>query len=438
MAIGERVDLAIVGAGAAGLMAAIQAGRNSRGARILVLDGARSLGAKILVAGGGRCNVTHFEVEAADFAGSSRNSIAKVLRELPVPATIDFFRSIGVELKREPTGKLFPVTDQARTVLEALLRAAKEAGVRLLFPRRVTAIQRTAEGFVVSGDWGEVVARRLILAAGGQALPKSGSDGGGYALARALGHTTTATLFPALVPLLVPEDHWLRTVQGIAVPARIEVRGGGGKRLASFRGDLLCTHFGLSGPVVLDASRHLLAARQADRQARFVVAFLPEATAESLTLELANLGRRSLGRWLAEKLPDRLADALLGCAGLDPAANALRLKKEDRQELLRALLEHEIPVTGDRGFVHAEATAGGIPLDQVRLETMESRLCPGLHLCGEILDVDGRIGGFNFQWAWASGTVAGRAAVAALGAGGAAPAAPVPARGGALAPHSPD
>ncbi len=412
----EAVDLAIVGAGAAGLMAAIQAGRSAPGKRILLLDGARSLGAKILVAGGGRCNVTHYEVSADDFAGSSRNSIAKVLRELPVPATGDFFRGLGVELKREPTGKLFPATDQARTVLEALLRATREAGVKLLYPRRVTAIRRAGAGFVLTGEWGEVTARRVILAAGGQALPKSGSDGSGYALARALGNTTTATIFPALVPLLVPDDHWLRTVQGIAVPARIEVRAGTGKRLAAFRGDLLCTHFGLSGPVVLDASRHYLAARQTDRQARFVVAFLPDATAEGLTGELANLARRSLGRWLAEKLPDRLADALLASAGLDPAANALRLKKEERQALLRALLEHEIPITGDRGFVHAEATAGGIPLDQVRLETMESRLCPGLHLCGELLDVDGRIGGFNFQWAWASGTVAGRGAAAALGA----------------------
>ena len=334
----------------------------------------------------------------------------------PPPATIDFFRGIGVELKREPTGKLFPVTDQARTVLEALLRAARDAGVKLLYPRKVTAIRPDAGGFVLAGDWGEVAARRVILAAGGQALPKSGSDGSGYGLARALGHTTTATIFPSLVPLLVPDDHWLRTVQGIAVPARIEVRAGSGKRLAAFRGDLLCTHFGLSGPVVLDASRHFLAARQADPQARFVVVFLPDAVPENLVLELGQLGRRSLGRWLAEKLPDRLADALLASAGLDPAANALRLKKAERQALLRALLEHEVPIVGDRGFVHAEATAGGIPLDQVRLETMESRRCPGLHLCGEILDVDGRIGGFNFQWAWASGAVAGRAAAAALGA----------------------
>lgn len=407
----EAVDLAIVGAGAAGLMAAIAAARSAPAARILLLDGARSIGAKILVAGGGRCNVTHFEVGAGDFSGSSRNAIAKVLRELPVPATVAFFREIGVELQREPTGKLFPVTDQARTVLEALLRATRDAGVRLLYPRRVDAIAPRASGFAVSGDWGAVAAQRVILAAGGQALPKSGSDGSGFALARALGHTTTATIFPALVPLVVAEDHWLRTVQGIAVPVRVEVRSQLQKKLSTFRGDLLCTHFGLSGPVVLDASRHFLAARQADRQARFVVAFLPAATVAELTLELANLRRRSLGRWLAERLPDRLADALLASAGLDPAGNALHLKKEERQALLKALLEHEIPIVGDRGFAHAEATAGGVPLDQIRLETMESRISPGLHLCGEVLDVDGRIGGFNFQWAWASGTVAGRGAV---------------------------
>ncbi len=411
----SQVDLAIVGAGAAGLMAAIQAARRAPGVRILVLDGARALGAKILVAGGGRCNVTHFEVSAGDFSGASRNAIAKVLRELPVPATIQFFREIGVELKREPTGKLFPVTDKARTVLEALLRAARESGVELVYPRRVTAIARPAQGFTLSGEWGEVAARRVILAAGGQALPKSGSDGSGYALARALGHSTTATIFPSLVPLVVPEDHWLRTVPGISLPARVEVRSQQQRRLATFRGDLLCTHFGLSGPLVLDASRHYLAARQQDPRSRFVVAFLPDETSASLTRELGEVGRRSLGRWLAGKLPERLADALIASAGLDPAGNALRLKREERQALLRSLLEQEIPITGDRGFVHAEATAGGIPLGELRLETMESRLCPGLHLCGEILDVDGRIGGFNFQWAWASGTVAGRAAASGAG-----------------------
>ena len=411
------VDLAIVGAGAAGLMAAIQAGRE--GARhgaalhIVALDGARTLGAKVLVAGGGRCNVTHFEVSAADFAGSSRNAIAKVLREFPVAAVVDFFRSRGVALKRESTGKLFPVTDEARTVLDALLSAASDAGVELRHPWRVESVEREGDGFRLAGPRGETLAaRRVILAAGGQALPKSGSDGSGVRLARAFGHTSTATIFPSLVPLLLPEGHWARAISGVAAPVRLEVREKSGKRLHSASGDFLCTHFGISGPVVLDASRHLLLARQRDPESKLVASFLPTAHPDNLALELANLGRRNLGNWLADKLPDRLAAALVSSAGLDPSATALRMTREERKALLRALLDQELPVAGDRGFVHAEATAGGIPLDQVRLDSMESRLAPGLHLCGELLDVDGRIGGFNFQWAWASGTVAGRAVAA--------------------------
>ena len=415
---GEAVDLVVVGAGAAGLMAAIQAARAAEASAtplsIVALDGARSLGAKILIAGGGRCNVTHFEVSADDFAGASRPAIAKVLRQFPVPAVVDFFRELGVSLKREKTGKLFPTTDSARTVLNALLDAARAGGVEILFPRRVDAIERAADRFVVRGRWGSFLASRIILAAGGQALPKSGSDGAGIALARSLGHGSTATIFPSLVPLVVPEGHWLRAISGVACPARVEVRGGTGKRLASFEGDLLCTHFGLSGPVILDASRHFLAARQVDPGTRLVVAFLPYAHPDNLALELANLGRKTLGNWLSEKLPDRLADALVRSAGLDPKQTALRLEREARKALIAALIEQAIPIAYDRGFAHAEATAGGVPLAEVKLETMESRLCPGLHLCGELLDVDGRIGGFNFQWAWASGAVAGRAAAAAL------------------------
>ncbi len=410
----KAADLAIVGAGAAGLMAAIQAARAAPGLRIALLDGARTLGAKILVAGGGRCNVTHHEVSAEDFAGSTRPAIAKVLRQLPVAATIEFFRELGVELKREPSGKLFPVTDRARTVLDALLATARAAGVALRFPHRIATIEPFEKGFQLRGDWGELLARRVVLAAGGRALPKSGSDGAGVALARALGHEPTDAVLPALVPLVVPEGHWLTGLSGIAAPARVEVRSAAGKRLIAFRGDLLCAHFGLSGPVVLDVSRYFLAARRRDAGARLVVSFLPAASVESIEGELRALGRRTLGTWLSGKLPDRLAAALLAEAGLDGATTTLRLTREQRRRLCGSLLAHEVPIAGDRGFVHAEATAGGVPLDQVRLDSMESRRCPGLHLCGELLDVDGRIGGFNFQWAWASGAVAGRGAARAL------------------------
>jgi predicted Rossmann fold flavoprotein len=415
-------DLAVVGAGAAGLMAAIWAARtlHERGpdSRVVALDGAAHLGAKILVAGGGRCNVTHDHVDEAAFAGSSPHAIKKVLRAFDVERTIAFFRSLGVELKREETGKLFPTTDRARTVLNALLNAAATAGAQIRNPRRVTGVERRDDRFRVSGEWGTLEAHRLILATGGMALPKSGSDGAGYAFARALGHTVTDRVFPALVPLVVEPPHFIRDLSGVTLPATIEVRAGSGKKLASFTDSTLLTHFGLSGPSVLDASRHYTAARFGDPGAHVVVNFLPGATFESLDRDLAALGARPprpIGSFLRERLPERLAAAVLAFAGVPPETTGATLTKDARRALVRAVVEHRPPITGDRGFTHAEVTAGGVPLAEVHLDTMESRVCPGLHLCGEILDVDGRIGGYNFQWAWSSGYLAGIGAARALG-----------------------
>jgi predicted Rossmann fold flavoprotein len=407
-------DLAVVGAGAAGLMAAIQAGRavRARGGEssIVALDGARHLGAKILVAGGGRCNVTHDEVDARDFNGSSAAAIRKVLGRFDVTQTIAFFERAGVRLSREETGKLFPATNRARTVLDALLAACRDARVALLHPWRVEAVVRRTDGaFALRGPGTAIAARRVILAPGGKALPKSGSDGHGFAIARSLGHTTTP-VFPALAPLVLPVGSFLRTLPGIAAPARLEVRAATGKRLAATTGALLCTHFGVSGPAVLDISRHLTHARAEDPGAHLVVSFYPEDTTETLMRAILEGHGATAGSWVRRRLPERLADALVAAAGIDPGGPLDRFSREHRRALAATLSQLKIPVTGDRGFTHAEATAGGVPLSEVRLDTMESRICPGLHLCGEILDVDGRIGGFNFQWAWSSGFVAGAGA----------------------------
>jgi predicted Rossmann fold flavoprotein len=387
---GEVADVGIVGLGAAGLTAAIFARRTAPNARIVAWDASPRLGAKILIAGGGRCNVTHDVVTREDFNGN-RNAIGKVLRSFPVEETVRWFAELGVELKREETGKLFPTTDRARTVLDALLQACD--GVEIRRGHRVTSLAGLR-------------ARRIILATGGRSVPKTGSDGSGYALAREAGHTVT-DVFPALVPLLLDDGHWVRSLSGTSAEVELMVRSATGRVLARHRGALLCTHFGISGPVTLDVSRDWIAARRSDAGATLAVNFLPGETFESIEALLLRETnpRATIGSVLRRRIPERLLDVL----ALPQPLSSLR--KEDRRRVVRALVENVLPVTGDRGFDYAEVTAGGVPLTEVDVATMRSRLRDDLFLCGEILDVDGRIGGYNFQWAWASGRLAGMNAV---------------------------
>lgn len=414
----STADIAVVGAGAAGLFAAIWAGRTAGPTcRVVAVDGARKLGAKILVAGGGRCNVTHHVVSEHDFAGSSPPAIRKVLRRFSVEETVRFFAAAGVDLKQEETGKLFPVTDSARTVLTALIAEATAAGVQLAHPARVTAIE-TVPADAVAGDSsepfrfrvvtdvGSCLARRVVLCTGGKSLPKSGSDGLGHALARALGHSITTPVVPALVPLLLAGDHWIKQLSGLTLPATLMLTTASGKRLVTTTGSTLCTHQGLSGPAVLDISRHWLVARQAEPGVRLLINWLPEETLESVDQLLQTATRGPLAV-LRQQLPERLARQLCEQAGVTGAGDLSRAARKTLGQLVTAT---PLPVTGDRGFTVAEATAGGVPLAEVNLKTMESRLCPGLYFAGEVLDVDGRIGGFNFQWSWSSGFVAGTAA----------------------------
>jgi len=407
----ESSDILVIGAGAAGLFAATWAGRTAAAAgrplAITAVDTARKLGAKILVAGGGRCNVTHERVAETDYAGSTPPAIRKVLRRFTVEDAVGFFEHAGVRLKTEDTGKLFPVTDSARTVLEALVREATRAGARLVHPARVTALEPSPEGFVATTEAGEFRAPRVILCTGGRSLPKSGSDGSGLELARSLGHSLTRPIVPALVPLLLPAGHWITALSGLTLPAEVMLKSAAGKRLFVTTGSTLCTHQGLSGPAILDASRHWLVARAADPGISLWLNWLPGETHESLDQMLVAGQRRGALAILRERLPDRLARTLCERAAAPPSGD---LARDVRRTLAALATATPLEVSGDRGFAVAEATAGGVPLAEVRLDSMESRVRPGLFLAGEVLDVDGRIGGFNFQWAWASGFVAGSAA----------------------------
>jgi predicted Rossmann fold flavoprotein len=410
--------VAIVGAGAAGLATAIFTRRFSRSQSVVLLDSARAPGAKILVSGGSRCNVTNATVTEHDFCGGRPSVIRRVLRAFSVSDTIAFFREIGVGLHEEAAGKLFPDTNRARDVLTALLRESDAVGAQLCAGQRVTDVVRLesdttdSAGFRVVTDRGEIRASVIVLATGGQSLPKSGSDGAGFAIASRLGHTIEPTT-PALAPLVLDAaDPVHASVSGVSQDVELAVWIDGAIAVRA-TGSMLWTHFGISGPVALNVSRHWLRARAEGRPVAITASFRPGARFDEVDADwqrraIAN-PKASVQTTLASILPASVAAAILRQLALDGSATLAHLARDDRRRLSRALVEFPLPVTGSRGYTYAEATAGGIALTEIDAGTMASRVCPGLYCVGEILDVDGRIGGFNFQWAWSSGFVAGRA-----------------------------
>lgn len=409
----------IVGAGAAGLTGAIAAAQALTRAQIdgnvLLLDGARHIGAKILVSGGGRCNVTHDVVTPKDFFGN-RNIIRNVLAAFPVERTIAWFTSLGVELKREPTGKLFPVTNKARTVLQALLDSARHAGVTICPGHRVAAISRTDTGFLIQHSHGTTHASYVMLATGGQSLPRSGSDGFGFQLAHKLGHQISSTA-PALVPLVLDRSMFQATLSGLSHD--VELTTLVDKREVDRRtGSLLWTHVGISGPVVLDASRFWTLATKRGAVVEMYGNFVPGQSADALRAWLvaqsAQHPRRSLVRTLSSLVPDRFAESLCRHQACESQTMVAQVPRPHRDRVLNALTHFHFPIIGDRGWNVAEVTAGGVPLEEINYRTMESKLIAGLYLLGEMLDCDGRIGGFNFQWAWTTGWLAGESVVRSL------------------------
>ena len=458
-----QLRIAVVGAGAAGITAAIRAAEG--GAQVTLLNAHPHVGLKILMSGGTRCNVTHRVVSERDFNGGSRPFVARVLRAFKVEQTLEWFAEMGVELKLEETGKYFPVSDDAQSVLDALMARVTSAGVTLEAGARVIRVEAvsgataaTAGG--ASGAGSAVatsavaksgaapfrigveaiadtmalgvtgVARagqlewplaprtperwidcdRVILATGGLSFPRTGSDGTGYALALALGHTLEPPI-PALTPLAA-EDPWCAELQGLTAEVTLRLLVSG-KPEAEVRGSLLFAHFGYTGPAALDLSRHWLRAGESGGERRVVASFIPGAREETLLnawIEMApHEPRATVRSMLAGQLPDRLITIICREAEVDASKMLSQISRAGRVRLAQHIVSHPLPVSGVLGYEKAEVTAGGVKLAEVNPSTLESRVVPGLYLCGEVLDVEGRLGGFNFQWSWSSGTVAGRA-----------------------------
>ena len=435
----EAFDSIVVGAGAAGLFAALAArgalradgscAAPGRGApRVLLVDSQERVGRKILVSGGGRCNVTNASVTERDFDTGSPAVVRSVLAGFPPASVRAFFEGRGVPLAEEPLGKLFPRDGNARSVLDALLGAVRDAGVACAFGEEAGDIALEDGGWRV----GARRARRAVIATGGKSLPQTGSTGCGYEIARGLGHALVPPV-PALAPLhcAAPPGP-----PGVTVPAILSVEDGSGRARRRAAGSLLVTHKGVSGPAALDASTEV-ARRIASAEPFLVRADLwtladpagpfgsylrlpklpgacladapPPAGAGAVEEFLVSAARRSpratVGAALAERVPRRLVEALV-----PRHARALpALSRAERRAAAEAMTALDLRVQATGGFDRAEVTAGGVPLGELDRRTLESRKAPGLHFCGEVCDATGRLGGFNFQWAWSSGTVAGRA-----------------------------
>jgi hypothetical protein len=406
-------DVVVIGAGAAGLLAAARAAECGR--RVLLLEKNRRPGVKILMSGGTRCNLTQATdrrgiIEAFGKPGQFLHS---ALAALGPQDLIDLVEAEGVPTKVEETGKVFPVSDKAADVLGALLRRLERSGATLALGEPVLDLERTTEGFRVTTPGQVVTAPKVLITTGGRSYPGSGTTGDGYAWAARLGHTIVPPR-PALTPITVSAP-WATALQGVTVPdvaLRVLDTQVPGKActLAQRRGSLLFTHFGLSGPVALDVSRAVSGHAEPTRLL-VELDFLPGLAAgpldELLRQESAGAGKKLLAGVLAEWLPRRLVEGLLVRAGLPPDRRAAGLSKPERLRLVQAVKRQQVPVAGTLGFKKAEVTAGGVSLDEVDSRTMMSKLVPNLFFAGEVLDLDGPIGGYNFQAAFSTGWLAG-------------------------------
>jgi predicted flavoprotein YhiN len=422
--------LVVVGTGAAGMLASIFAGNG--GVPVLALETRRAPGAKIRVSGGGRCNVLPSVMTLDDYATSgSIKAMRNVLMSWPLAAVQQFFQhDLGVALKIESTGKMFPVSDRSKDVVDALLAAMYSAKVTLRGDARVTSLVRDSDGFTLTLEGGESIrAARVVLSGGGLSMPKTGSDGGTWAMARKLGHTVLPT-YPALVPLLTDDQRWHElaglSLTKIVVEAHVRALGSSPasapspahvrapnapaagahtafKSISRHTDDFLFTHSGFSGPSILDVSRHFTQPQPADQ---LTANWAPEVDWEAM---LVSPQKRSVATLVREHMPRRLADTLLTAAEIPLEQTTSDFSRDARKRLVTLLTQCPLTVTGSEGYKTAEVTAGGIPLDEVSLKTLESRKVPGLYICGEMLDVKGRIGGFNFLWAWVTGRRVGLA-----------------------------
>jgi predicted Rossmann fold flavoprotein len=406
-----RLSVTVIGGGASGLMAAISAAR--AGAGVTVLERMPRVGKKLLATGNGRCNLTNIDCPVSRYHGGNETFITTVLDQFTVEETLAFFENLGIACKTEDEGKVYPHSDQASAVLDVLRYELEQQRVTLVVEADVAAILPKGTHFVIDlHDGRQFTASHVVLASGSRAGPQFGSNGSGYRLAQRLGHRVVEPL-PGIVSLRLSAS-FLSRLKGVKFVGTIEGRAGD-EALRREAGEILFTDYGISGPPVLQVSRAVLAvAASASRgPARVALDLFPELTREQLEARLverfATQGQKPVDIGLVGLLNKRLIPVVLTEAGIrDTSQTCASIPPAGARALAGLLKAWTFDVTGSQSWHDAQVAAGGVVVDEVHAATLESKRQPGLYLCGEVLDVDGDCGGFNLQWAWSSGWVAGR------------------------------
>ena len=397
----------VVGAGAAGVMAAIFAAE--AGAETVLLERTTDGGRKILISGGGRCNILPSRADYSRFVSDSPpHLVRRIARSWPLDEQIAFFeREANLPLVEEPeSAKLFPASHSGRHVRDSLLALARTKGARILTGSRAIAVCLAHTGWRVEREKeSPLEADAVVLATGGLSVPATGSDGGGLEMARRLGHTINPT-YAALTPLT---GTTFAHLSGISLPVTVTARSA--PRRASATGGFLFTHRGYSGPAILDVSHVMVRSREDCAPADIRVRWSPLGRDEWERV-FRDAGAQTIVTAVSRRLPQRLAEALVGAAGVERSRPLAQLKRPERLRLIETLVNGLLLCDGDEGYRKAEVTGGGVALDEIDPGTMESRRHANLFLCGEMLDAFGPIGGYNFLWAWATGRAAGIAAAA--------------------------
>ena len=399
-----KTEIAVIGGGASGLMAAITAKKS--GKEVIILERKDRILKKVLITGNGRCNITNVNANISNYFGKNISSVENILNRFTPQDTMDFFNELGIICNEENRGKVYPLSGQASSVVDALRFEAERLGIKIETEFYVRKIEKDGFKFrIYSEDRKKIEAGRVILAAGGQSYPELGSNGSGFELAKELGHSVTK-LSPSIVQLKT-EKHQVKGLQGIKTDVAVTAYGDN-KKICTYNGELLFTDYGISGNVVFNISFVMPLYKNVEFEIDFMEKFDYNELYEILKERKRILSHLTMENYFNGMINKKLGQFLSKVSGIEKLSKPVKdLNDSDIRKLCTVLKKYRVKILETTGFKNAQVTAGGVLLDEVNIETLESKIVKGLYFSGEVLDVYGECGGFNLQWAWASGYIAG-------------------------------